>query len=134
MLYVALALTIISLTSLYLNYLFLDNITDVDAVSSDNIISQSEAHQLSLDHDKSFRDTEPEEQESFVRVAIHDGRAYWVNNNGLQWAPLDEDDEVQYSLQQQVDVHNMTQPEVDLLLEILDALKEDRYEGGSSGQ
>lgn len=134
MLYVALALTIICLTSLYLNYLFLDNVTDVSATDAENIISQSEAHQLSLDHDKSFRNTEEEDEEPFVRVAIHDGRAYWVNDAGLQWAPIDENDEVEYSLQQQVDVHSMTQPEVDLLLEILDALKEDRYEGGSSGQ
>lgn len=134
MLYVALALTIICLTSLYLNYLFLDNVTDVSATDAENIISQSEAHQLSLDHDKSFRNTKEEDEEAFVRVAIHDGRAYWVNDAGLQWAPIDENDEVEYSLQQQVDVHSMTQPEVDLLLEILDALKEDRYEGGSSGQ
>lgn len=134
MLYVVLALTIIGLTSIYINYLFLNDIIN-NNISEDNEISsltQSETHMLNLDYDKSFRQTN-EEQDKFVRVAIYNGNAYWVNQEGLQWAPLDEEEEVQYSLQEQVDVHNMTQKEVDVLLEILDALKEDRYEGGSTG-
>ncbi len=84
-------------------------------------------------HDESFRETNEEEEKPFVRVAIYDGKAYWVGQEGLFTAPLDEEEEVEYDLKQLVDAHSMNQQELDTMLEILDALKEDDYEGGSTG-
>lgn len=132
MLYVVLALTLICLTSLYFNYLFLDQATDIEIESPSGLLSQSEEHELRKHHDDSFRETK--EKEPFVKIAIYEGNAYWVGEDGLLWAPMNEEQEVEYSLQQQVDAHSMNSEEISMMLKILDALKEDDREGGSTGE
>ena len=91
--------------------------------------TQSEIYQDMIEHDESFRETDDDydrEEKRLVNVAIYDNNAYWVNDEGFVVAPLDEEEEIVYSLQQQVDVHSMNESEVDMLLNILDALKEER--------
>ncbi len=128
MLYVALALTVLLLTSLYVNWIMLKDDVDMTINASMPTYSQSEVHQMQKMHDNSFRETKEEEEKPFVRVAIYDGKAYWVGQEGLFTAPLDEEEEVEYDLKQLVDAHSMNQQELDTMLEILDALKEDDYE------
>ncbi len=133
MLYVALALTVLLLTSLYVNWIMLKDDVDMTIDVPMTSYSQSEVHHMQRLHDESFRETNEEEEKPFVRVAIYDGKAYWVGQEGLFTAPLDEEEEVEYDLKQLVDAHSMNQQELDTMLEILDALKEDDYEGGSTG-
>lgn len=134
MLYVALALTVLLLTSLYVNWIMLKDDVDMTLDVPMTSYSQSEVHHMQKLHDESFRQTEEQEEDKpFVRVAIYDGKAYWVGQEGLFTAPLDEEEEVEYDLKQLVDAHSMNQQELDTMLEILDALKEDDYEGGSTG-
>lgn len=133
MLYVALALTVLLLTSLYVNWIMLKDDVDMTIDAPVSSYSQSEVHHMQKLHDESFRETREEEEKPFVRVAIYDGKAYWVDQEGLFTAPLDDEEEVEYDLKQLVDAHSMNQQELDTMLEILDALKEDDYEGGSTG-
>ena len=128
MIYVALALTLLLLTSLYVNWIMLKDDVDMTINASMPAYSQSEVHHMQKMHDDSFRKTREEEQRTSVRVAIYDGKAYWVSPEGLFTAPLDEEEEVEYDLKQLVDAHSMNQQELDTMLEILDALKEDDYE------
>lgn len=139
MIYVALALTIALLTSVYINYLFFRDVTTVDSFDiGPAILSQSEAHRQRIEHDESFRETKEERvkesSEQAVKVALFDGHAYWITEAGLYTAPLDEDEEVEYDLKKPVDAHAMSQDQIDMMLEILDALKEDDDEGSSTGK
>ena len=97
-------------------------------------LSQSEQIGLQFDHDRNFRQTDIIEEEDdedledkiSVKVAIFNGKAYWISEEGFNTAPVDEDEEVIYSLTEPVDTSDMSQDELDTLLEIVDALKEDR--------
>mgnify|MGYP006883064175 CR=1 FL=1 len=100
-------------------------------------LSQSEQIGLQFDHDSNFRQTdviedddddydEDLEDKISVKVAIFNGKAYWISEEGFNTAPVDEDEEVIYSLTEPVDTSDMSQDELETLLEIVDALKEDR--------
>jgi len=97
-------------------------------------LSQSEQIDLQFDHDRNFRQTdiieddddEDLEDKISVKVAIFNGKAYWISEEGFNTAPVDEDEEVIYSLTEPVDTSDMSQDELETLLEIVDALKEDR--------
>jgi hypothetical protein len=97
-------------------------------------LSQSEQVSLQFDHDRNFRQTnvieedddEDLEDKISVKVAIFNGKAYWITEEGFNTAPVDEDEEVIYSLTEPVDTSDMSQDELETLLEIVDALKEDR--------
>ena len=130
MLYVSIALTVALLTSVYLNFLWLNDSLELKDLPRMSVVpTQSEIYQDMIEHDESFRETDDDydrEEKRLVNVAIYDNNAYWVNDEGFVVAPLDEEEEIVYSLQQQVDVHSMNESEVDMLLNILDALKEER--------
>jgi len=97
-------------------------------------LSQSEQIDLQFDHDRNFRQTDIIEEDDYedleekisVKVAIFNGKAYWITEEGFNTAPVDEDEEVIYSLTEPVDTSGMSQDELETLLEIVDALKEDR--------
>ena len=101
-------------------------------------LSQSEQIDLQFDHDRNFKksrqteiiedldDDEDLEDKISVKVAIFNGKAYWISEEGFNTAPVDEDEEVIYSLTEPVDTSDMSQDELETLLEIVDALKEDR--------
>ncbi len=135
MLLLFLALVVLLISSLYLNYMFLDNIVDVEKpISVDHSDSQSYQHQLRLEHDQGFRETELDSETNFMHMAIYNNSAYWVSNNGLVTAPLDSDGEVIREDARVVDVHSLTSKEVSHMMSILDALKEADDEGSSSGE
>lgn len=135
MVYVAIVLFLALLGSLYLNYLWIKAVLSLDEVQGTSPDSQSEVYEGMKLHDSHFKDTDTTEEETkVVNVAIYNNVAYWIADVGLVQAPLDEEEEVMYSLQKQVDVHSMTTKEVDMLMEILDALKEASDEGTGSGK
>ena len=137
MLYAIIVLSLMLLGSLYFNYMFLDNIVDVEApITLPEVESQSFIWEQMKEHDSSFRDTgSGEEKEGAdMKVAIYDNNAYWIGKGGgLATAPVDEDGEVIHSLGRDIDVHALSTKEVSLLMNILDALKEANNEGGGSG-
>lgn len=105
--------------------------------------TQSEQREFQKCHDQSFRQEKEIEgydsdeelwdkladdnelDESLMKIAIHEGTAFWISEEGLRHAPMNDDDEVEYHLQEPVDVHSMSQNQVSLMLEIIDALRED---------
>lgn len=128
MVYALIALTVALLTSVYLNFLWLNESLEIRDFPQQSIVStQSEIYEDMKRHDDSFRDTieHNEEEERVVNVAIYNNNAYWVNEDGFITAPLNDEQEIIYSMQQQIDVHSMNESEVDMLLNILDALKEE---------
>lgn len=122
------------LTSCYVNYLFIDDIVDQDApINVAHPDSQSYVYEQMKEHDDSFR-SDYDEESVEMKVAIYDNNAYWLSDNGLVTAPVDEDGEVVRSLGRSVDVHALSTKEVSLLMDILDALKEANDDSGDSGQ
>lgn len=130
MVYALIALTVALLTSVYLNFLWLNDSLEIKDLPRQSVVpTQSEIYQDMIQYDESFRETEDDydrEEKRLVNVAIYENNAYWVNDEGFVTAPLDDEEEIIYSLQQQVDVHSMDESQVDMLLNILDALKEER--------
>lgn len=138
MVYVAIVLFLALLGSLYLNYLWIKAVLSLDEVQGTSPESQSEVYEGMKLHDSHFKETKDpdttEEEAEVVNVAIYNNMAYWVADEGLVVAPLDDDEEVMYSLQKQVDAHSMSQADINVLWEILDALKEASDEGTGSGK
>lgn len=100
-------------------------------------LSQSEQlHQMFI-HDSTFRptkddyedeyeDDDEEDDSHIVKVAIYQGKAYWLAEDGFKTAPVDDEEEVQYEYSEDVDTINMKSEELETMLEIIDALKEER--------
>lgn len=92
--------------------------------------SQSEVYTYMKEHDASFRESKSDKHASEseevvgVKVAIVDGRAYWVSSNGLTTAPVRDDDEIDYDSQKPVDAYSMSNEELKFMLEILDAIED----------
>jgi uncharacterized protein YneF (UPF0154 family) len=63
-------------------------------------------------------------EETEVRVAIHENIAYWLSGDGIYHAPLDDDQEVIHDEARPLDVDAIDDQQAQLLMEILDALKE----------
>lgn len=134
MIYAVIVLTLLLLTSCYINYLFVDNVVDVDApIHVGHPESQSYIFEEMKEHDASFRDDYDDDEVS-MKVAIYDNNAYWLSDEGLLTAPVDEDGEVMRSLGRKIDVHALTTKEVTLMMNILDALKEANDDSGDSGE
>ncbi len=138
MTYLAIALTIGLLTSLYLNHLWLNNEINGEIGLAGSVPpTQSELYEDRKDHDSFFRQTDDDDEDEEVapmNVAIYDGNAYWIADGGFMTAPLDDDKEVVHSMKKQIDTHSMTPAQIDMMLEILDALKEASDEGFGTGQ
>ena len=60
-----------------------------------------------------------------VRVAIHENIAYWLTDDGIYHAPLDEHEEVIHEEAKPLDVDVLDNTQAQFLMEILDALKEE---------
>lgn len=135
MLLLFLALVVLLLSSLYVNYVFLDNVVDTEKpIDLQDFDSQSYIYESRREHDQGFRDTEPDSEKDSMHMAIYNNSAYWVSNNGLVTAPLDSDGEVIREDAKVVDVHSLTSKEVSNMMSILDALKEADDEGSGSGK
>ena len=103
-------------------------------------LSQSEQLNQMFEHDASFRATASDYEDEYedeyeddeegdnqiVKVAIYQGKAYWLTEEGFKTAPVDEEEEVQYEYSEDVDTINMKSEELETMLEIIDALKEDQ--------
>lgn len=70
---------------------------------------------------------EPELEDEFVeiRVASHDGKAYWIINEQLYRADLLEDGEIDHATTEAVDSMTIDFEEMPLLFNIVEALKQD---------
>lgn len=138
MFYAVIVLTLMLLTSCYINFLFVDDIVDQEApIHLGHSDSQSYVYEQMKEFDSSFRADEDDDDEESVamKIAIHNNTAYWVSEEGgLLTAPVDEDGEVIRSMGKEIDVHALTTKEVSLLMDILDALKEANDDSGNSGQ
>lgn len=134
MFYVIIALSLLLLTSCYVNYLFLDGIVDQEApIDVGHYESQSYIYEQMKEYDENFR-ADNEEETQAVKVAIYDNNAYWISEDGMRTAPVDENGEVVKSMGRSIDVHSLTTKEVSLLMNILDALKEANDDSGDSGE
>lgn len=135
MFYVIIALTLLLLTSCYINYLFLDSVVDQEAtIDVGHYDSQSYVYEQMKEHDSHFRSDDSEVGLEPVKVAIYDNNAYWITDDGMLTAPVDENGEVIKSMGRSIDVHSLTTKEVSLLMDILDALKEANDDSGDSGE
>lgn len=135
MLLLFLALVVLLISSLYLNYMFLDSIVDTEKpIHVDYSDTQSYLYESRREHDQGFRDTNSDSDKNFMHMAIYNNSAYWISESGLVTAQLDSDGEVIKESAREVDVHALTSKEVSHMMEILDALKEADGEGSGSGK
>lgn len=73
-------------------------------------------------------------QDKTIKVAIVDNIAYWVQDNIFYQAPIDENGEINHSVAVPIDAMNMTQEEVEALMQILDDIGSiEKNDSGSSG-
>ena len=138
MIYVVIALAIGLATSIYINYLTLKDVVSARLEEPGKVIySQSDYIEQQKEYDSSTRETQGDNQSEddgtqTVNVAMYDGQAYWIDEeDGLMTAPLDENEEVERTLQKNVDAYTLSDSEIELIMTILDKLKE--VEDDSSG-
>jgi len=62
--------------------------------------------------------------EGIVKVAIYDKTAYWVLNNVIYRASLNEDGKIDQDLAEEIDVFKLSEKEVNNLLTIIDSISE----------
>ena len=129
MIYVVLLLTVGLVISLFFNFWrVLKSIASIGKVNTlETTLSQSEQEDMRAWHDSNFRPEKIEENEEGeaveVKVALYNGKAYWIDDDGLRTAPVDEDEEVLYEDQQPVDAVSMSRREAETIMEIIDALR-----------
>jgi len=130
MIYLILILTIGLVISLFFNvWSFIKNLMSFSADIGDleTTLSQSEQHMMRSWHDDNFRGEKKKEDDEGeaveVKVALYNGKAYWIDDDGLRTAPVDEDEEVLYEDQEPVDAVSMSRREAELIMEIIDALR-----------
>lgn len=63
-------------------------------------------------------------EEDSITVAIADGLAYWVDENGLMYAPIDDNDNIDFDLARQYDAFTVPPSELPKVMFILDTIKE----------
>lgn len=61
-----------------------------------------------------------------VAISAEDGLAYWVENNTLMYAPVDEDGEVDFEQEMQYNAFEVPLKELTKMLLILDTIKENK--------
>jgi hypothetical protein len=59
-----------------------------------------------------------------VSVAIFNDKAYWVKNNNIYTAFVDEDGDIDVAKAEKIDVFSLNQKEVTNLLKIIDKIKQ----------
>lgn len=57
-------------------------------------------------------------------IIVSDGTAYWLEENGLMCAPIDDEDEIDFDLAVQYNAIEAPKEELRKILSILDAIKE----------
>jgi len=67
-----------------------------------------------------------------IKVVVVGDRAYWVQNNTFYQTVVTEDGEIDQSLAIPVDTTNMNQEDIDRLMQILDDLRSNEENDGSS--
>ena len=132
MIYAVVFLTVALVVSLFANFWrTLKSLSSIGEVNKlDGTLSQSEQHFLRSLHDDNFRpdkkvekDYEEEGVPVEMKVALYNGKAYWLEEDGLRTAPVDEDEEVIYEDQQPVNAVDMSRKEAETIMEIIDALR-----------
>ena len=63
------------------------------------------------------------DNESMI-IIVSDGTAYWLEENGLMCAPIDDEDEIDFDLAVQYNAIEAPKEELRKILSILDAIKE----------
>jgi hypothetical protein len=129
MIYVVLILTIGLVVSVFFN--FWNIFRGLAQLSKPNkleeTLSQSEQEDMRAWHDSNFRGDKIQKDEEGeaveVKVALYNGKAYWIDDDGLRTAPVDEDEEVLYEDQKPVDAVSMSRREAETIMEIIDALR-----------
>ena len=59
-----------------------------------------------------------------MTIIVSDGTAYWLEENGLMCAPIDDEDEIDFDLAVQYNAIEAPKEELRKILSILDAIKE----------
>lgn len=74
--------------------------------------------------DKEYRKTQMEKilEEGTIRVAIHKNNAYWVINNVIYKAVVDEEGRIRDDQAEEIDVFKLSEKEVQNLLSIIDSI------------
>lgn len=73
-------------------------------------------------------------EDKTIKVAVVGNMAYWVQGNIFYQAPIDEQGEINHSVAIPVDATNMTEEEVENLMQILDDIGSmGKNDNGSSG-
>lgn len=63
-------------------------------------------------------------KKDIIKVAIYRNKAYWVLNNVIYKAEIDEDGNILNEMAEEVDVFKLSEKEVNNLLTILDSINE----------
>lgn len=132
---VAILASLIAVTSITINvalvkYLLLPIVDDAtsDDPPEDELATQAAQHLLTVLLETHAREKDRLEDtldDDEVRVALHDGVAYWLVDESIYHAPLDDDGEVVSEEAKPLDILALDNGQVEFLMEILDALKED---------
>ena len=126
MIVAVIVISLIAVSSLLVNFYLVKNIVLPSInIGEEDVFSQSLQYQFQLLLDEGVRETEGDDNEEDVTVAVHDGIAYWMKDSKIHSAPLNDDGEILHEKASPIDVQSMSDGQIDLLMEILDALKEE---------
>lgn len=97
----------------------------------DKQISDKKAYELTQDelrevYEEIGERLSDDSGEITVVISAEDGMAYWVENNTLMYAPVDEDGEVDFEQEMQYNAFEVPLKELTKMLLILDTIKENK--------
>ena len=97
----------------------------------DKQISDKKAYELTQDelrevYEEIGERLSDDSGEVTVAISAEDGMAYWVENNTLMYAPVDEDGEVDFEQEMQYNAFEVPLKELTKMLLILDTIKENK--------
>lgn len=97
----------------------------------DKQISDKKAYELTQDelrevYEEIGERLSDDSGEITVAISAEDGMAYWVENNTLMYAPVDEDGEVDFEQEMQYNAFEVPLKELTKMLLILDTIKENK--------
>jgi len=77
-----------------------------------------------IEKDNTVSNSEEDDDYNNVSVAIFNDKAYWVKNNNIYTAFVDEDGDIDVAKAEKIDVFSLNQKEVTNLLKIIDKIKQ----------
>ena len=125
MVVVAILASMIAVASIVINIYLAKVLLSTFEAGSGSMSDEEKALLLNMLQAQALQSLVDDDDDHKVRIAIHDNSAYWVTDEGVMTAPLDDNGDVVGEEAKPLDVIGMDDEEAKLIMEILDALKEE---------